>query len=269
MSHFQKSNIESDIYSAQQAVKNSISTNNIDMKFARSFDTVFNGFSGEVMYEKIELIERIKGVKKVYISNSMKDQLIIEPNMSSSNEMIGSGYVWGTSEYSVNSTQGLDGKYYTEKVPNGYNYCDLNDTILDFGPDASEHGMHVAGTVRSNGEIKGVASESQVLAMKVFSNDPVYATTFDDIYLVAIEDSVKLKADVLNMILGSTASFYIAESAVDVAITNATENRIVCSISAGNSRYTQYGWTRNYGLPFKVDPDYGVVDTSRNYRSPN
>src|SRR5690606_11806666 len=107
----------------------------------------------------------------------------------------------------------LLGKYFTEKVPYGYNYYDLNHEVLDLGPDASMHGMHVAGTVGANGDpekggIKGVAPEAQLLAMKVFSNDPIYATTFSDIYLVAIDESIRLGADVLHMSLGSTASFY-------------------------------------------------------------
>ena len=34
------------------------------------------------------------------------------------------------------------------------------------------HGMHVAGTVAANGELTGIAPEAQLLAMKVFGNDP-------------------------------------------------------------------------------------------------
>ncbi len=62
------------------------------------------------------------------------------------------------------------------------------------------------------------------------------------------------------MSLGSTASFYIPESAEDIAITNATDNGIVCSVSAGNSGSFTYGWTNtNYGYPWKQNPDIGVV----------
>ena len=44
-----------------------------------------------------------------------------------------------------------EGRYFTAKVPYGYNYYDLNDEILDPGPNASEHGMHVAGISAVNG----------------------------------------------------------------------------------------------------------------------
>ncbi len=284
MSDSKANDLEANLLISQNAIKSLIS-NRVNMEFDRSYTTVFNGFSGQVKFQDINIIEKVRGVKKVYISQEY-DRPIIEPNMNTSHDMIGSYETWtkykgeGTvvaiidtgidvthkdfipklTEGYVNGIAGLKGKFYTEKVPYGYNYYDLNHTILDIGPGASEHGMHVAGTVTANGDtdnggIKGVAPESQVLAMKVFSNDPIYATTFDDIYLAAIDDAVKLKADVLNMSLGSTASFYIAESAVDRAITNATNDGIVCSISAGNSAYLGEG----YYYPLIEDPDYGVV----------
>ncbi|GKT37841.1 Peptidase S8, subtilisin-related like protein, partial [Aduncisulcus paluster] len=61
----------------------------------------------------------------------------------------------------------LGGKYFTEKVPYGYNYFDKNDQVIDKGDGASMHGMHVAGTVAANGNdegINGIAPEAQVLA---------------------------------------------------------------------------------------------------------
>ena len=257
------------------------------------FTTAFNGFSGFVEKGKIEKLKEIPGVKNVYISQEYDRP---KPDMNNSGGMVKAGETWdlgykgeGTvvaiidtgidpahkdmvlsdetkpklTKEAVNSSiseNNLKGKYFTEKVPYGYNYYDQNDQILDLGPSASEHGMHVAGTVGANGDpenggVKGIAPESQLLAMKVFSNDPIYATTYDDIYLKAIDEAIKLKADVLNMSLGSTASFYIPKSAVDAAITNAVDNGIVCSISAGNSGYISYG----YGNPIKSNPDIGVV----------
>jgi len=296
----EKDEIENKLSAKQEAVKDRISLK-VDMEYDKSFTTVFNGFSGKVKFEDIPKIEKVEGVKKVYISNEY-EKPEEKPEMVSSNEMIKSQPTWdlgykgeGTvvaiidtgvdythrdmvitdservslTEEAVDSiiqTGNLGGRYYTEKVPYGYNYYDLNDEILDLGPGASEHGMHVAGTAAANGDlenggIKGVAPEAQILAMKVFSNDPIYATTFDDIYLGAIEDAIKLGANVLNMSLGSTAGFYEYESPVNSAITNAVNNGVVCSISAGNSGYAQYGWGGNYGYPFKENPDIGLVGT--------
>src|SRR5699024_332360 len=80
--------------------------------------------------------------------------------------------------------QGLKGKYYTEKVPYGYNYADENDTIKNVGEGANGHGIHVSGIVGANGDldnggIKGVAPEVQILGMKVYSNDQVSSTNSD------------------------------------------------------------------------------------------
>ena len=157
-------------------------------------------------------------------------------------------------------SKGLKGEFYNEKVPYAYNYYDKNAEISDSSPGASMHGMHVAGTVGANGDeanggIKGVAPESQLLGMKVFSNDVNFPSTFSDIYLAAIDDAVKLGADVLNMSLGSTSSFYDEDSAENKAITNAVANGIVASVSAGNSGTISYG----AGKPHYDSPDYGLV----------
>ena len=72
---------------------------------------------------------------------------------------------------------GLPGVYVNEKVPYAYNYYDLNNNYKDIG-ESGHHGQHVAGTVGANGFIKGVAPESQILGMKVVSDDIQYATTF-------------------------------------------------------------------------------------------
>jgi lactocepin len=160
----------------------------------------------------------------------------------------------------LKAEQGLLGKHFTDKVPYGYNYFDHTTEVRDLVPGGSNHGMHVAGTVAANGDtdnggIKGVAPEAQLLAMKVFSNDPGYASTFSDIYLVAIDESIKLGADVLNMSLGSVASFYSPEDPANLAITRAVDNGVVASVSAGNSRHIG----RGYKTPYAENPDIGVV----------
>ena len=50
------------------------------------------------------------------------------------------------------------GRYYTEKVPYGYNFADNNDEIID--TTSSMHGMHVAGIVASNATDEDVANET-------------------------------------------------------------------------------------------------------------
>ncbi|GGN61221.1 cell wall-binding repeat-containing protein [Oceanobacillus indicireducens] len=158
------------------------------------------------------------------------------------------------------SKHDLPGRYFNEKVPYGYNYMDENDVIQDKGAGASMHGMHVSGTVLANGDednggLKGVAPEAQLLTMKVFGNDPNMGSTWGDIYIKAIDDALVLGADVINMSLGSVASFVDPENPEQDAIRNAVENGILFSISAGNSAHLGNGFFN----PYVSNPDIGVV----------
>lgn len=296
-----KDNLYNEINAEQNRVKSQINSA-IDMDYINNFNTVFNGFSGIVRFSDIESIRAIPSVREVYISNEYEKPEPIEKDMLTSHDMINSYEAWaleykgeGTTiaildtgidyrhrdmvlseetetehnEDSINaliSEHNLPGKYFTDKVPFGYNYYDMNNQVIDIGPGASMHGMHVAGTAAANGDvknggIKGVAPEAQLLAMKVFSNDPLYSTTFGDVYLVAMDHSAKLGAEVVNMSLGSTASFFKPGNPEDIAITNAVNNGVVVTISAGNSGSMTYGLSGapNYGLPWVENPDIGVV----------
>ncbi|WP_099159098.1 S8 family serine peptidase [Virgibacillus ndiopensis] len=157
------------------------------------------------------------------------------------------------------SEEDLPGMYYTEKVPYGYNYMDENDEILDNAAGASMHGMHVAGTVGANGDeenggIKGIAPEAQLLALKVFGNDPEMQSTYGDIYIKAIDDSIKLGVDALNLSLGSPSGFVDADSPEQQAVKRAVDNGILVAISAGNSNMFGEG----FYYPLVSNPDYGV-----------
>ncbi|MGB5944990.1 cell wall-binding repeat-containing protein [Paenisporosarcina sp.] len=292
LSSTEKANIDSSLKKTHKTLKNTISSRGIDFDAQFDYTTTFNGFSGQVRFADVKKIESLPNVKKVYLANEYEKPQVT-PDMTTSHDFIQSYQTWADAKYKgegmivavidsgidpdhkdfvlTNSdsgeltsaevtASGLTGKFYTPKVPFAYNYYDQNDTIKDLGPDASMHGMHVAGTVGANGDttnggIKGVAPESQLLGMKVFSNDPNFPSTFSDIYLAAIDDAVKLGADVLNMSLGSTSSFYEENSAEDLAISKAVANGIVASVSAGNSGTIGYGFDN----PHYQNPDYGLV----------
>ncbi|MFJ7729587.1 S8 family serine peptidase [Neobacillus sp. NPDC097160] len=291
-----KTSMASKLEKQQATVKEKIKAKGVQLKYKSHFSTAFNGFSGEIAFGEIAKLEAVEGVKNVYLANEYKRP--VEPDMKNSKSFVQTAETWADaglkgegmvvavidtgvdpthkdfilsddasarlSKNDVNkiiAKDGLKGKFYTEKVPYGYNYFDQNDTIIDKGLDTGMHGMHVAGIVAANGDeanggIKGVAPEAQVLAMKVFSNDILFPSTWSDVYLAAIDDSIKLGADVLNMSLGEVASFYSKNSAEDVAITRATNNGIVCSMSAGNSGTISYGWDN----PSYKNPDIGVVE---------
>ncbi|WP_373895297.1 S8 family serine peptidase [Virgibacillus sp. CBA3643] len=155
--------------------------------------------------------------------------------------------------------QDLPGEFYTEKVPYGYNYMDENDEIRDVANGASMHGMHVAGTVGANGDednggIMGIAPEAQLLALKVFGNDPEMQSTYGDVYIKAIDDAIKLGVDALNMSLGSTAGFVDETSPEQQAVSRAMDNGVLMSISGGNSALFADG----FYYPLASNPDYGL-----------
>jgi lactocepin len=296
LSETTKASLTSKLEKIQKTVKDKIKAKGVNVIYKSKFSTAFNGFSGEVLFGELSKLEEVEGVKNVYLANEYK-RPEEKPDMKNSKSLIQTSETWAdaglkgegmvvsvidtgvdpthkdfvltdneTAELTADevaaiaSKNGLKGTFFTEKVPYGYNYYDQNDTILDKGPSASMHGMHVAGTVAANGDeenggIKGVAPEAQVLAMKVFSNDPLYPSTWSDVYLAAIDDSIKLGADVLNMSLGDVAAFYNEQSAEDIAIARATENGIVAAVSAGNSGTISYGWDN----PYYKNPDIGVV----------
>ncbi|MEH7451754.1 S8 family serine peptidase, partial [Gottfriedia acidiceleris] len=299
LSESQKSSLYAKVDSQQSSVKSKLQSKGININYKKQFTTAFNGFSGVVEFGDVSKIEATSGVKSVYLANEYNRPTAepSTPDMTKSHQFIQSKETWKDTGFDgkgmvisiidtgidpthrdfkltdpskedltkdsvaqIVKDKALPGKFYTDKVPYGYNYYDQNSIVTDLGPGASMHGMHVAGITAANGDeanggIKGVAPEAQVLAMKVFSNDPSYPSTWSDIYLAAIDDSIKLGADVLNMSLGSVASSYEPNSAEDLAITRAVDNGIVCAVSSGNSNHIGYGW----GDPLSQNPDIGVT----------
>ena len=156
----------------------------------------------------------------------------------------------------------LKGKWHSKKVPYGYNYADESQEIRDSGIGGF-HGMHVAGIVAANGDtenegVRGVAPNAQLLAMKVFSNDALYSTVYEEVWLKAIDDSIKLGADVLNMSLGMGSGY----SRDGISPTNAAFNKarkagVVCSVAMGNDRVTNWGGEANTNLA--INPDMGTT----------
>lgn len=236
-----------------------------------SYGNLINGFSIDAKRKDLEELSNIPGVVKI------TEASVYYPTMATAVDLTQAKEVWESYGYegeglvvSIIDT-GVDythkdmrlsnpdtaklkdtnpegpGKYYSEKVPYGYNFADGNDEVID--TTSSMHGMHVAGIVAANATdedvsngngIKGVAPEAQVLAMKVFTNDPTISGAYSDDIIAAIEDSVLHGADIINMSLGSTAGFKDANDPEQIAIKRATDSGTICVVSAGNSSYSTY-----------------------------
>lgn len=242
-----------------------------------NYDTVINGVGITVKQKDIKIIEENANVRNVYYSQEFE-----RPLLQSQQEIIGANQAWNTYKYkgegtvvavidsgidvhhkalvlddnsrikytqaqmeSAISEYNLKGKYFTEKVPYGYNYYDFSNNLKDtYG---NMHGMHVAGIVGSNSKdtkTYGVAPNTQILAMKVFSDDLQYSTTFTDVWLKALDDAIKLKADVVNLSLGSAAGFSIDEDKLHPEIqifSKARKAGIVIAVAVGNEANINYG----------------------------
>ncbi|AQP54649.1 hypothetical protein CBF34_03730 [Vagococcus penaei] len=229
-------------------------------KAKRSFGYLVNAFSIDVRLTDLDTIKNLSGVLSVtpaqvfYPSDTDANQLAQVQKVWEENKFKGEGMVVSIIDsgidpnhpdlYLSEETTGKltkakadempKGKYFNSKVPYGYNYADGNDDIVDTG-DAGMHGQHVAGIAGANGQVKGVAPEAQLLAMKVFSNNKELKGCYSDDVIAAIEDSVKLGADVINMSLGSVSDNTDPNDPQSIAVREATEAGVISIISAGNN----------------------------------
>ena len=161
----------------------------------------------------------------------------------------------------------LKGQYLNEKFPYGYNFMDHNMDLKDTNKETGMHGMHVSGTVGANADdaeakvnngikITGVAPEAQILVMRVFGQDE--ATTNTSAYIEAIEESIILGADSMNMSLGSmSGSEQGIDLGMDLALKNAKKAGSIVAIAGGNDFYTTWGNDN----PRATNPDWGVMGT--------
>jgi subtilisin family serine protease len=135
---------------------------------------VLNGFAGFVNFNGLRVLEESGLVEAVY------SEKILETSLSESVPLINADDVW-----QINSNSGsITGQGQTVCVVDSgidYTHPDLGGCIgrnckvkggmdffnLDFDPmDDNGHGTHVAGIVASNGNIKGVAPDAELIAVK-------------------------------------------------------------------------------------------------------
>jgi lactocepin len=163
--------------------------------------------------------------------------------------------------------------YVSAKIPYAYDYADSDTKVtpsaLSVEKNGNDHGTHVAGTIAAPAEdgdsITGVAPEAQLMIMKVFSDviDDKGAKTED--ILAALDDTVTLGADVINMSLGSPSGFtYDGDESVSRVYNRIAEAGITLSVSAGNSYSNTYN-NGLHGLALSGNTDTAVVGSPSTY----
>lgn len=141
----------------------------------------------------------------------------------------------------------LPGRFYTDKIPYAYNYADKNHEIKDTDTSKVDygHGMHVIGIIASDSEDKdgmvGISRNAQVLSMKVFSNDPYdQGLSTEGAVIQAIEDSLILGADVINMSLAIPSGIKDEAQPLQRAVKAAVEEGVTVVAASGNTSYSTF-----------------------------
>ena len=177
-----------------------------------------------------------------------------------------SGLVGSLNAADLYSGATADRLYRSEKVPFAFNYVDRNLDVTHDNDQQGDHGTHVAGIAAANRmdstEVVGVAPDAQLLIMKVFGASG--GAFFDDI-LAALEDSIVLGADAVNLSLGTPAGFSSTSAAIDEIFGRILSSDMIASIAAGNSNSAALlnGWGTDRNLT--SDPDNGIISSPATY----
>ena len=168
--------------------------------------------------------------------------------------------------------------YVNGKVAFAYNYIDKNLDITHDNDEEGDHGTHVSGIATANYYVPsessetgyarqdigvvGVAPDAQLITMKVFGTA---GGAYSDDYMAAIEDALLLKADVVNLSLGSSAAGYSSdsESYVNEVFEKLEGTSTVVSISAGNSG--RWADDSTYGANLSSDVNQDTVGSPGSY----
>lgn len=283
--------LENMIEEYQQEILYEISEN-ADAEHINSYSLLFNGFSMKGSYESIEEIKKVPGVENVYICDDIKLTTHLAESVEISGALpesvssysgkgqvvavIDNGFnvdheffkaIPSDAQYSkediINRVPQTHAKawgesvYKSEKIPFAYDYYYADSGVLPGTHSQKNHGTHVAGIVGGkNGSyegntINGVAPDCQLLLMKIApdnSND----LSIDKL-IEAVEDAVRLEADVINCSIGVDYLSSGILSVVDEVFANAHNAGVFVAASSGNK-----GRGFNKTTPLTTNIDYSA-----------
>ncbi|MBQ8108274.1 MAG: S8 family serine peptidase, partial [Ruminococcus sp.] len=138
--------------------------------------------------------------------------------------------------------------YVSSKLPFVVNYADSKEHRYDTADEDYYHGTHVCGIAAGNkvsyddaGEISGVASDSQLIFFKIAGSyeDTGVRSMDNDLILAAMEDSVKLGADVINCSFGGDEEI-LQDDPQEIAYESAENAGVIICAAAGNEADSVY-----------------------------
>lgn len=239
------------------------------------YSSVLNGVAVDTTFNTVKEIEKMDGVKSVYIANTYSVPEVEQgnENITGALELVEStGYngdgisiaVLDTGTHTTHEAfqdYGLikepsitkedvesfigyaTPKYISTKIPFAYDYADGDDDVTDINPDTGGHGTHCAGIALGYAErdgeayFTGTAPAAQLVAMKIFKDD--VSTTNSGIYFAALDDCYTLGVDVVSMSIGANYGFTYDDELEDEVFGNIFKTLddagIIVCVSAGNS----------------------------------
>lgn len=129
------------------------------------------------------------------------------------------------------------GEWKSVKYPFAYNYADRDMRVSEEG---ESHGSHVAAIAAAGDQsgYPGQAPEAQLLAMRVFSAEEGARGTEPMYYAKALEDSLLLGAQSINLSLGSSHAKILGVTlSVTNAIYKARRAGVIVNVAQGNWGY--------------------------------
>jgi minor extracellular serine protease Vpr len=225
-----------------------------------SFNTLWNGVSVAITPDQLPALTRLSSVKTLYpveLISIPETQMSVTPEMFTALAMTGAdiaqselGYTGNGIKVAVMDT-GIDylhpdlgggfGPGY--KVFTGWDFVgdafNADPSSPGYNPvpvpdpypmDTNGHGTHVAGIVGAQGEVMGVAPDALLGAYRVFGTE---GSTTADIMLLAMEQVLADKMDVLNMSIG--AAFQWPNYPTAQAADRLVNKGVVVVASIGNS----------------------------------
>ncbi len=129
--------------------------------------------------------------------------------------------------------------YHNSKIPFMYDYAYYDN---DVSTKTSDHGTHVAGIIGAAKtdicDMHGIAPGVQLLLMKIFNDEGTSAS--DNALIAALEDAIKLGADVINLSIGHYAGSTDPSEIVGLAslIEKAEQHGCIIVGAAGNDSVT-------------------------------
>ncbi len=150
--------------------------------------------------------------------------------------------------------------YVNRKLVYAYDYANQD---YDAVCATDNHGAHVSGIAagyardaEGNTIFQGAAPDAQLMMMKVEEDGE--DSMSDDAIMAALEDSLLLGADVVNMSLGDKSGF--ETSPTSEVLKKMEQAGIIVCVAAGNDG-SSYDGIKPNGKPFAEDQDYGTISS--------